>query len=202
MPPRCRRRQNRSHRMAIDTDRNCDASDALIAASVGAVTALEKRVAPVDGVAEGRRQPRFPDDRVTRNTLRTGRVGLPGLTATFLRHRDRMNEVAEVLARYGFVAWVERGGGLLDVAVVPRAAPPGYRLPDGSAGTDVMAISPSHRWPRATCQQNGRANSSFGSARKSPPPASSTLSGRELVYIYESAYQWATTLCSWWGPAT
>ena len=47
---------------------------------------------------------------------------MPGLTAAFLRHRDRINEVAEVLARYGFAAWVQRGGGLLENSAVTRVS--------------------------------------------------------------------------------
>ena len=45
---------------------------------------------------------------------------MPGLTATFLHHRDRMNEVADVFARYGFAEWVQRGGGLLEAGVMRR----------------------------------------------------------------------------------
>ena len=40
---------------------------------------------------------------------------------TLLRHRDRLDEVAKVLARYGFAAWVQRGGGLIDTGVVKRS---------------------------------------------------------------------------------
>jgi ubiquinone biosynthesis protein len=38
---------------------------------------------------------------------------MPGLPATFMRHRERLDEVARVLAKYGFAAWVQRGGGLV-----------------------------------------------------------------------------------------
>jgi hypothetical protein len=31
-----------------------------------------------------------------------------------------MNEVADVLARYGFAPWVQRGDGLLDAGVMKR----------------------------------------------------------------------------------
>jgi len=63
---------------------------------------------------------------------------MPGLTATFLRHRDRINEVADVLARYGFAAWVERGGGLLEAGVVRRLA-------DRVVDADIAKLSPSER---------------------------------------------------------
>src|SRR6185295_498284 len=42
---------------------------------------------------------------------------MPALTTTFVRHRDRLNEVARVLGKYGFAGWVQRGGGLLETTV-------------------------------------------------------------------------------------
>jgi hypothetical protein len=41
---------------------------------------------------------------------------MPGLPTTFMRHRDRLNEVAKVLGKLGFAAWVQRGSGLLGAA--------------------------------------------------------------------------------------
>jgi hypothetical protein len=69
-------------------------------------------------------------------------VGMPGLTAVFLRHRDRMNEVADVLARYGFAAWVQRGGGLLEAGVMRR-------LTDRVVDADIAELSVGERLRRA-----------------------------------------------------
>ena len=69
-------------------------------------------------------------------------VGMPGLTATFLRHRDRMNEVADVLARYGFAAWVQRGGGLLEAGAMKR-------LSDRVVDPEIAELSAGERLRRA-----------------------------------------------------
>ena len=66
---------------------------------------------------------------------------MPGLTATFLHHRDRMNEVADVLARYGFAEWVQRGGGLLEAGVMRR-------LIDRIVDPDIARLSAGERLHR------------------------------------------------------
>jgi ubiquinone biosynthesis protein len=67
---------------------------------------------------------------------------MPGLTATFLRHRDRLNEVADVLARYGFAAWVQRGGGLIETGVMKR-------LTDRVVDSEIADLSAGERLRRA-----------------------------------------------------
>jgi hypothetical protein len=47
---------------------------------------------------------------------------MPGLPATFMHHRDRLNEVAKVLVKYGFAAWVARGGGLVETKLAKQLA--------------------------------------------------------------------------------
>jgi ubiquinone biosynthesis protein len=69
-------------------------------------------------------------------------VGMPGLTATFVRHRDRLNEVGDVLARYGFAAWVQRGGGLLEAGVMRR-------LTDRVVDPEIAKLSAGERLRRA-----------------------------------------------------
>ena len=41
---------------------------------------------------------------------------MPGLPATLMRHRARLDEIASVFAKYGFAAWVQRGSGLVSHA--------------------------------------------------------------------------------------
>jgi ubiquinone biosynthesis protein len=67
---------------------------------------------------------------------------MPGLTATFLRHRDSMHEVADVLARYGFAAWVQRGGGLLEDSAVKRVS-------DRVVDPEIATLSAGERLRRA-----------------------------------------------------
>jgi ubiquinone biosynthesis protein len=45
---------------------------------------------------------------------------MPGLPAALVRHRARLDEIAEVLAKYGFAAWVQRGSGLVGARVMQR----------------------------------------------------------------------------------
>src|SRR5262245_215216 len=47
---------------------------------------------------------------------------MSGLPATFMHHRDRLNEVAKVLGKYGFAAWVARGGGLVETKLAKQLA--------------------------------------------------------------------------------
>jgi ubiquinone biosynthesis protein len=60
---------------------------------------------------------------------------MPGLPAALMRHRARLDEIAEVLARYGFAAWVQRGSGLVGARVmqglVDRVDPRIVAMSDG-----------------------------------------------------------------------
>ena len=47
---------------------------------------------------------------------------MPGLPTALLRHRERLDEVAKVLGKYGFAAWIQRGGGLLEAGAARRFA--------------------------------------------------------------------------------
>ena len=53
------------------------------------------------------------------------------VAATLLKHRDRLNEIARVLARHGLAAWAARGSGIADIgpveSLVSRAVPPGEK---------------------------------------------------------------------------
>jgi hypothetical protein len=42
------------------------------------------------------------------------------MTATLLKHRKRLREVAEVLARHGLAAWAARGAGLAGISPVDK----------------------------------------------------------------------------------
>ncbi len=53
-----------------------------------------------------------------------------------------MNEVADVLARYGFAAWVQRGGGLLEAGLVKR-------LSDRVVDPEIAELSAGERLRRA-----------------------------------------------------
>ena len=56
---------------------------------------------------------------------------MPGLPAALVRHHERLDEIAEVFAKYGFAAWVQRGSGLVSARVmqglVDRHADPADR---------------------------------------------------------------------------
>jgi ubiquinone biosynthesis protein len=53
------------------------------------------------------------------------------VAATLLKHRERLNEIARVLARHGLAAWAARGGGIVDLgpveSLVDRAVSPAER---------------------------------------------------------------------------
>ena len=63
---------------------------------------------------------------------------MPGLPTTFIRHRDRLNEVAKVLAKYGFATWVQRGSGLV-------GAGPAKQLLDHRVDPEIVKMSPGER---------------------------------------------------------
>jgi hypothetical protein len=45
-------------------------------------------------------------------------MSMDGLPAAMVRHHGRLDEIAEVLAKYGFAAWVQRGSRLVSARVV------------------------------------------------------------------------------------
>ena len=53
------------------------------------------------------------------------------VAATLLKHRDRLNEIARVLARHGLAAWAARGSGIADIgpveSLVSRVVSPGEK---------------------------------------------------------------------------
>jgi ubiquinone biosynthesis protein len=60
------------------------------------------------------------------------------LTGTLLVHRKRLDEIAHVLARNGLAAWVQRGSGLMDTAVMQR-------LTDRVVDPDIAKMSEGER---------------------------------------------------------
>src|SRR5258705_3049476 len=63
---------------------------------------------------------------------------MPGLPTTFMRHRERLNEVGKVLAKYGFAGWVQRGSGLV-------GAGPAQQLLEHRVDPEVVQMSPGER---------------------------------------------------------
>ena len=56
---------------------------------------------------------------------------MQGLPAAMVRHHERLDEIAEMLAKYGFATWVQRGSRLVSARVmkglVDRYVDPGDR---------------------------------------------------------------------------
>ena len=67
---------------------------------------------------------------------------MPGLPAALVRHRERLDEIAEVLAKYGFAAWVQRGSGLVSARVMKG-------LVDRHVDPQIVAMSDGERLRRA-----------------------------------------------------
>jgi ubiquinone biosynthesis protein len=67
---------------------------------------------------------------------------MPGLPAALVRHHERLDEIGEVLARYGFAAWVQRGSGLVSARVMKG-------LVDRHVDPDIVAMSDGERLRRA-----------------------------------------------------
>ncbi len=67
---------------------------------------------------------------------------MPGLPAALMRHRARLDEIAEVFARYGFAAWVQRGSGLVSTRVMQG-------LVDRHADPQIVSMSDGERLRRA-----------------------------------------------------
>ena len=45
---------------------------------------------------------------------------MPGLPSALRRHHQRLDEIGEVLGKYGFAAWVERESGLVGERFLKR----------------------------------------------------------------------------------
>jgi ubiquinone biosynthesis protein len=67
---------------------------------------------------------------------------MPGLPAALVRHRERLDEIGEVLAKYGFAEWVQRGGGLVSGRVMKG-------LVDHYVDAEIVAMSEGERLRRA-----------------------------------------------------
>jgi len=67
---------------------------------------------------------------------------MPGLPAALVRHRERLDEIGEVLAKYGFAAWVQRGSGLVSARIVKG-------LVDHYVDPEIVAMSDGERLRRA-----------------------------------------------------
>jgi ubiquinone biosynthesis protein len=67
---------------------------------------------------------------------------MPGLPAALMRHRARLDDIAGVLAKYGFAAWVQRGSGLVSARIMQG-------LVDRHADPEIVAMSDGERLRRA-----------------------------------------------------
>jgi ubiquinone biosynthesis protein len=67
---------------------------------------------------------------------------MPGLPAVLVRHRERLDEIGEVLSRYGFATWVQRGSGLVSSRVIKGLA-------DHYVDAEIVAMSDGERLRRA-----------------------------------------------------
>jgi ubiquinone biosynthesis protein len=67
---------------------------------------------------------------------------MPGLPSALRRHHQRLDEIGEVLGKYGFAAWVEREGDLVGERVLKR-------LVDHYVDPNILAMSDGERLRRA-----------------------------------------------------
>jgi ubiquinone biosynthesis protein len=67
---------------------------------------------------------------------------MPGLPAALVRHHERLDEIGEVLTKYGFAAWVQRGSGLVSARVMEG-------LIDRFVDPDIVAMSDGERLRQA-----------------------------------------------------
>jgi len=67
---------------------------------------------------------------------------MPGLPVALVRHRERLDEIGEVFAKYGFAAWVQRGSGLVSARVMKG-------LVDHYVDPQIVAMSDGERLRRA-----------------------------------------------------
>src|SRR4249920_1324483 len=63
---------------------------------------------------------------------------MDGLPAAMVRHHERLDEIAEVLAKYGFAAWVQRGSRLISARVMKG-------LVDRYVAPEIVAMSDGER---------------------------------------------------------
>ena len=64
---------------------------------------------------------------------------MPGLPAALVRHRERLDEIGAVFAKYGFATWVQRGSGLI-------SAPFMKGLVDRHVDPEIVAMSDGERF--------------------------------------------------------
>jgi ubiquinone biosynthesis protein len=67
---------------------------------------------------------------------------MPGLPDALARHHQRLDEIGEVLAKYGFAAWVQRGSGLVSSRFMKG-------LVDHYVDPEIIAMSDGERLRRA-----------------------------------------------------
>jgi ubiquinone biosynthesis protein len=67
---------------------------------------------------------------------------MPGLPAALVRHHQRLDEIGEVFTKYGFAAWVQRGGSLVSARVMER-------LIDRHVDPEIVALTDGERLRRA-----------------------------------------------------
>ena len=67
---------------------------------------------------------------------------MPALPAALVRHHERLDEIVEVFAKYGFAAWVQRGSGLVSARVMKG-------LVDRYVDPEIVALSDGERLTRA-----------------------------------------------------
>ena len=67
---------------------------------------------------------------------------MPGWPAALARHHERLDEIAEVLAKYGFAGWVQRGSGLVSRRVMKG-------LVDRFVDPEIVVMSDGERLQRA-----------------------------------------------------
>ncbi len=79
---------------------------------------------------------------------------MDGLPAAMVRHHARLDEIAEVLAKYGFAAWAQRGSRLVSARVMKG-------LVDRYVAPEIVAMSDGERLRRALTEL-GTTSIKFG----------------------------------------
>jgi ubiquinone biosynthesis protein len=67
---------------------------------------------------------------------------MPGLPAALVRHHERLDQIGEVFTKYGFAAWVQRGGGLVSARAIEGFV-------DRHVDPEIVAMSDGERLRRA-----------------------------------------------------
>src|SRR6478609_4661421 len=67
---------------------------------------------------------------------------MAGVPATFVRNRRRLDEIARILVKYGFAAWVQRCGSLVNLPVTQWVV-------EHHTSPEVLAMSDGERLRRA-----------------------------------------------------